>query len=108
MGYECDLEEVEQLTVKVIGELFEQEENEEVEFAYKEFGASSINYVVHFWTDVSKQRDVLFAKHKAIKAIRKAYREHDINIPFPIRTLDFDKNKFRAEPISIVRGEEGQ
>lgn len=101
VGYECDLEEVEKITLKVIEDIFEQKQGEKVEFAYTKFGKSSINFVVRFWTDVSKQRDVLFAKHKAILAIRKAFRENDINIPFPIRTLDFGKNKFRSETISI-------
>ncbi|MDT0295147.1 mechanosensitive ion channel family protein [Mesonia ostreae] len=101
VGYECDLNEVEEIAVKVIQDAFEQSEGEKVEFAYTEFGGSSINFVVRFWTDVSKQRDVLFAKHKAILAIWKAFKEHDINIPFPIRTLDFGKNKFRSETIQI-------
>lgn len=101
VGYESDLEKVQEITVNAIYEIFKQNGNEEVEFAYEGFGDSSINYVVRFWTDVNKQRDILFAKHKAILAIKKAYNEHDINIPFPIRTLDFGKNKFRSETITV-------
>ncbi len=101
VGYESDLEKVQEITVNAISEIFKQKGNEEVEFAYEGFGDSSINYVVRFWTDVTKQRDILFAKHKAILAIKKAYNEHNINIPFPIRTLDFGKNKFRSETITV-------
>ena len=101
VGYESDLEKVQEITVNAIYEIFKQNGNEEVEFAYEGFGDSSINYVVRFWTDVTKQRDILFAKHKAILAIKKAYNENDINIPFPIRTLDFGKNKFRSETITV-------
>ena len=101
VGYESDLEKVQEITVNAIYEIFKQNRNEEVEFAYEGFGDSSINYVVRFWTDVTKQRDILFAKHKAILAIKKAYNENDINIPFPIRTLDFGKNKFRSETITV-------
>jgi len=61
VGYECDLEEVEKITIKVIEDIFEQKQGEQIEFAYTEFGDSSINFVLRFWTDVSKQRDVLFA-----------------------------------------------
>ncbi|MFD2697266.1 mechanosensitive ion channel family protein [Mesonia sediminis] len=101
VGYESDLEVVEKIAKSTISELFNQENLEEVELAYTEFGDSSINFTIRFWAEVSKQRDILFAKHKAIVALKKAFDENDINIPFPIRTLDFGKNKFRSETISF-------
>ncbi|MDQ7918210.1 mechanosensitive ion channel family protein [Mesonia sp. MT50] len=101
VGYESDLEEVEKITLHVIENIFDQKENEKVEFAYTKFGKSSIKFVVRFWTDVSKQRDILFAKHKAILAIRKSFNENSIQIPFPIKTLDFGKNKLSSETIHI-------
>ena len=102
VGYEDDLEKVQNLTLKTLSELFVQTEGENIEFYYKEFGDSSINFVVRFWTDVSKQKDVLVAQSKAVMAIKKAFDSNDINIPFPIRTLDFGKNKFRSETITIA------
>ena len=101
VGYESDLEKVQKITVEAVSKIFKQNSDEKVEFAYQAFGDSSINYVVRFWTDVNTQGDVLFAKHEAILAIKKAYDANDINIPFPIRTLDFGKNKFRAETLQI-------
>ena len=89
VGYESDLEMVRDLTLEVIKDLFPQRGNEEVEFLYNEFGDSSINFVLRFWTDATKNRDLLVAQNKAIIAIKKAYDEKDINIPFPIRTIDF-------------------
>ena len=56
---------------------------------FQEFGDSSINYVLRFWTDVTKNRDILTAQNTAIIAIKKAYDAKGINIPFPIRTIDF-------------------
>jgi small conductance mechanosensitive channel len=56
---------------------------------------------LRFWADVGNQGDVYKAQHNAILAIKAAYNENDINIPFPIRTLDFGKNKFRSEKIDI-------
>ncbi|MBW2961087.1 mechanosensitive ion channel family protein [Mesonia aestuariivivens] len=106
VGYESDLEKVEEITINAISAIFKQIGEEQIEFAYEEFGDSSINYVVRFWTDVNRQKDILFAKHKAILAIKKAYNEEDINIPFPIRTLDFGKNKFRSETIQIHQKEQ--
>ncbi len=45
---------------------------------------------------------MLIAQDRAIIAIKKAFDANDINIPFPIRTLDFGKNKFRSETITIA------
>ena len=63
---------------------------------YKEFGDSSINFVVRFWTDVSSNREILIARSKAVIAIKKAFDENNINIPFPIRTLEFT-NKLNVD-----------
>lgn len=89
VGYGSDLEMVRDLTLKTIKEAFPQRGNEEVEFMYQAFGDSSINYVVRFWTDVTKNRDILIAQNKAIIEIKKAYDANGVNIPFPIRTIDF-------------------
>ena len=89
VGYSSDLEMVRDLTIKILEEHFPQRGNEEVEFMYQEFGDSSINYVARFWTDVTKNRDILIAQNTAIIEIKKAYDAKGINIPFPIRTIDF-------------------
>ncbi|MGB3776439.1 MAG: mechanosensitive ion channel family protein [Leeuwenhoekiella sp.] len=107
VGYESDLEQVRDLTLKTLSEIFESIDKEEIEFFYQEFGDSSINFVARFWTDVSKKRDVLVAQNKAIIAIKKAFDANDINIPFPIRTLDFGKNKFRSETLTIANEQSG-
>ena len=103
VGYESDLELVEKVTVETILKEFPQQGSEEVEFYYQEFGDSSINFVLRFWADVRKKRDILQAQNIAIKAIKKVYDDQDINIPFPIRTLDFAKNKFRSETLTIAQ-----
>ncbi|MBS3738672.1 mechanosensitive ion channel family protein [Mesohalobacter halotolerans] len=101
VGYESDLEFVEKITKQAIEEALPQEKTEKVEFFYKEFGNSSINYEVRFGIKETNAKDELLAKHIAVKAIKKAYNENNINIPFPIRTLDFGKNKFRSETLEI-------
>ena len=92
VGYESDLQMVEDLTVKVISENFTQREDEEVEFFFTEFGDSSINFMVRFWADVVNVKQEHAARHKAVKLIKQHFDKQDINIPFPIRTLDFGKN----------------
>lgn len=89
VAYDSDLELVQDLTKKTMADLFPQNGIEEVEFMYNEFADSSINFVVRFWVDVAKRKDILVAKNKAIIALKKVFDEHDINIPFPIRTIDF-------------------
>ncbi len=89
VGYKSNLEMVQKLTTETLEALFPQRGNEEVEFMYEEFGDSSINFVVRFWTDVTRNRDVLMARSKAILAIKKAFDKNGVNIPFPIRTIDF-------------------
>ncbi len=93
VGYESDLQKVEDLTVKIIGDSFKQEEGEEIEFYYNEFGDSSINFILRFWADSSNTKEKLEHTHKAVKVIKMNFDKANINIPFPIRTLDFGKNK---------------
>ncbi len=98
IGYESDLQKAEELVVKIISENFEQKDGEAAEFFFTEFGDSSINFVTRFWINSTKPKPKLDAKHKAIKLIKKNFDEAGINIPFPIRTLDFGKNKLQLAP----------
>ena len=93
VGYESDLQKVEDVTIAAIEELDLANSNRGVELYYKEFGGSSINFVVRFWIDFHKQSQYLKAQSEAIKKIKMVYDENDFNIPFPIRTLDFGMAK---------------
>ena len=108
VGYESDLEAVKKLTIETLSAKFEQQGSEEIEFFYESFGDSSINFVARFWAPVTKRKDMLAAQDLAIIAIKKAFDANDINIPFPIRTLDFGKNKFRSETITIANSGGGE
>ncbi|OBQ55899.1 mechanosensitive ion channel [Tamlana sp. s12] len=95
VGYESDLQEVEDVVKRVISENFEQKNGEDVEFFYTEFGDSSINFMTRFWIDMVKNKQEYEGKHKAIKLIKSEFNAKGINIPFPIRTLDFGKNNLQ-------------
>ncbi|KAB1067750.1 mechanosensitive ion channel [Tamlana haliotis] len=95
VGYESDLQDVEDLVVKTISENFKQKSGESVEFFFTEFGDSSINFMTRFWIDLVKNKQEYEARHKAIKLIKSQFNANDINIPFPIRTLDFGKNSLQ-------------
>jgi len=57
--------------------------------------------MIRFWTPAINRKDILDAQSNGIMAIKSAYNKYNINIPFPIRTLDFGKNKFRSETITV-------
>lgn len=89
VAYNSDLEQVEQITLdslKGISGLT----NDAITMGYKEFDESSISYVVRIWIQSAEQPEYWKVRNAAIIAIKKAYDKHNIIIPFPIRTLDFD------------------
>lgn len=103
VGYESNLQAVEDLVLKIISENFEQKPDEGVEFFFTEFGDSSINFITRFWIYSQKPKPKLEAQHKAIKLIKKHFDAAGINIPFPIRTLDFGKNRLEIAPNKDVQ-----
>lgn len=105
VAYNSDLEFVKKITIEAISEIFPQRGNEEVEFMYTEFGDSSINFVVRFWTGVTSNRDILIAHSAAVIAIKKIYDRNNVNIPFPIRTLEFNNRLNIEKPSEEPDGE---
>lgn len=104
VGYNSDLEKVESLTKEVITNTFDQvESSDDVEFYFTEFGDSSINYLCRFWIDAESMLEKLNAKTKAIIEIKKAYDKEGINIPFPIRTLQFDNKLKFDNPVKFQK-----
>ncbi|MEO9965420.1 MAG: mechanosensitive ion channel domain-containing protein [Reichenbachiella sp.] len=89
VSYADDLEKVQAVTEKAIGDLPFLLKGRDVNLYFSEFGSSSINFQVMFWVEYPDQPGFLRAKSEAIIAIKKAFDENDITIPFPIRTLDF-------------------
>jgi small conductance mechanosensitive channel len=89
VSYGEDLEKVEEVVLSTINDLEGVIDKDRIVFDYSEFDSSSINFNIRFWIDYPGQPDYLTMKSKAIKAIKKAFDEENITIPFPIRTLDF-------------------
>ncbi len=56
---------------------------------FKEFGDSSINFFCFYWVEYHSEADFLEARNHAVISIKRAFDQHGITIPFPIRTLDF-------------------
>ena len=88
--YGADLEAVKKLTIETINAKFDQNKfGKEVEFYFTEFADSSINFLCRFWIDGERALHRWQAQSTAIIEIKKAFDAADINIPFPIRTIDF-------------------
>ena len=89
VSYGDDLEKVQKVATEAIQSIDQRNKKRDVEFYYKEFGGSSINFVVRFWVKFNTNPDYLEPQSEAIIVLKKAFDENDIMIPFPIRTLDF-------------------
>ncbi len=87
VSYDDDLDKAEKLAVSALESLPERLPDLPVEMFYKEFGSSSINFTIRFWTKAD-QKEFLKARSAAIKVIKKTFDENGITMPSPIRTLD--------------------
>jgi small conductance mechanosensitive channel len=89
VAYDTDLEHAQAVARKTIKELPFVVEDKPVQIFFAEFGGSSIDFSVRFWIDFTTPGDYPKAQDKAIRAINNAFSNADIDIPFPIRTLEF-------------------
>lgn len=89
VSYGEDLEKVKKVTIGAVENLANRDVKKEIEFFYEEFADSSINFNLRVWLANAEQKTYLNFKSEAIIAIKNAFDTADINIPFPIRTLDF-------------------
>lgn len=87
IAYESDLQFVENVTKEAIEKNFPTDEDKPIEFYYREFGDSSINFQVRFYVAAKAKLSILESQSKAIKVIKAAFDDEGINIPFPIRTV---------------------
>ncbi|MDW5287942.1 mechanosensitive ion channel family protein [Formosa sp. PL04] len=104
--YDSDLKLVRDLVIQTIVKEFEAVDSEQnVLFMYKEFADSSINFETRFWIKSTSALEVAKAKSEAIIAIKAVFDANDINIPFPIRTLDFPKGFLNGNSESDISAE---
>lgn len=91
VSYGEDLKNVTEVIKDAIGGLDFLKSDKPVDVFAMEFGDSSINFSVRYWIEYPDGKAGYFtAIDQGIKAIKAAFDEKDILIPFPIRTLDFD------------------
>jgi small conductance mechanosensitive channel len=103
-SYGDDLERARSVALAAMKDVEGRDGSRDPEFFYKEFGGSSIDFVVRFWLKDTKQRTFLAARSDAIMRLKAAFDENDVGIPFPITTLDFSNAGTRRldEPLKLL------
>ncbi|MBO3459720.1 mechanosensitive ion channel family protein [Aetokthonos hydrillicola Thurmond2011] len=94
VGYDSDLEQVEQVTVEVAKEVMKEIAPELLEnqpyIRFETFGDSSINFTLYM--AINEFFDQRIARHLFIKKLHKRYQKEGIKIPFPIRDVYLQNN----------------
>lgn len=89
VSYDSDLEKVERVTNEVAAEVLKNVQGAVSEFTpfirFNNFGESSIDFSVIL--RAREYVDQYLVKHEFIKQLQKRYRQENIEIPFPIRTV---------------------
>ncbi|HRQ37771.1 MAG TPA: mechanosensitive ion channel [Chloroflexota bacterium] len=85
VAYDSDLELVQEVTLGAIQTLPDVLDDPAPAFHFHTFNDFSIDFTLHFWID-SRITNPATATHPAIIAIQKAYKQANIEIPYPIQT----------------------
>lgn len=90
ISYGEDLERVQRIALEAMQELPSRLKSEDPSIFWTGFGDSSINFILNIWVKFSTEEvNFIPARNEAIIALKKAFDNEGITIPFPIRTLDF-------------------
>ena len=92
VDYNTSLPEARRILQRIVGQVEGVLPVPEPEIDLLGFGDSSIDMVVRYWT-VPEQKKVRNVKTATIVAIKKAFDQANINIPYPIRTLYLHNRK---------------
>jgi small conductance mechanosensitive channel len=89
VSYGDDLEKTIEVVNEALSTIEYRDKEKGIDVWFTEFGDSSINFSARFWLKHGEKAKYLKARSEAIIAIKKAFNEHSLDIPFPIRTIDF-------------------
>ena len=89
VSYGDDLERAAEIARTAVQSVPDRDTTREVEVFFTGFGGSSIDFTLRFWIPFEHQVEYMRARSRAIVAIKAAFDENQVTIPFPIRTLDF-------------------
>jgi small-conductance mechanosensitive channel len=102
--YDSDLEHVEKVTLEVAKEILNTVKGGVGDFdpfiRYHTFNDSSIDFKVIMRAE--EFVDGYLIKHEFVKALHKRFKEEEIVIPYPIRTLDWNNG---SNPLKVLSNE---
>ena len=88
VAYDVDLEAARDVILEAVKGCDSVADDQKVEVYAKEFGDSSINFLVRWWSG-SKPVDAHVSRDQVVRAIKRALDDAGMEIPFPYRTLTF-------------------
>lgn len=97
IAYGEDVDEGRAVIKKALQGLESVDQEKDIQIFAKEFGSSSIDFEVTWWTG-ARPLDIRASKDKVVGAVKKTLDEAGIAIPFPYRTLTF------KEPLRTLQG----
>jgi small-conductance mechanosensitive channel len=86
VAYECDLDHVAEVALRVIKGIDGVLPAPEPSVIFDHLGPSTVDLVAYFWIDRSKI-SVLRARDAGVRAIKAAFEEEGIDMPYPIQTV---------------------
>lgn len=96
IGYEDDIETAKAVILKALKQSKSVSKLAEPSVIARGFGGSSIDLTVRWFIDDGTQTNKVASIHEVIVVVKSALDEAGINIPFPIRTLDFGHPSFES------------
>ena len=102
VAYDEDVDHARQVMTTALEGLSTVDSDREVQVFAREFGASSIDFEITWWTG-SKPVEVRRSRDEVIAAVKAALDDAGIEIPFPYRTLTFKG----AVPVTSDQVQEG-
>jgi small conductance mechanosensitive channel len=110
VSYGDDLEKVKQVTIDALQSVERLDKSKDIKIWFEGFGDSSINFTAALWMNEIEQPHYRTFKSDAVMAIKQAFDDNDIMIPFPIRTLDFGikgGEKLNEMKLNVAKSMEG-
>ncbi|TSK08844.1 MAG: mechanosensitive ion channel [Geobacter sp.] len=94
IGYECDVARAKEIMVQTALDVAEVLKDPAPEAFFVNFGDSALNLSLFFW--VPEYTQVFGAQDKINSALLNRFQENGINIPYPTRTVIYEKDTNNA------------
>lgn len=108
VSYADDHEKARRLAIEAVQNLEAVDKDQPIEFFYTEIGPSTFNGTLRFWVNFHVHVDFLAPQSEAIIAVAKVFAENDIDMPYPITTLEFGPKGGVTLDAMLLRASEKQ